>query len=75
MYSKGTRRERHMMKKLYLSQNDSKISGVCGGIAEYFSVDSTIIRLLWILFTIATGFFGGVIAYIIAILVIPRMQD
>lgn len=61
------------MKKLYLSQNDSKISGVCGGIAEYFGVDSTIIRLLWILFTIATGFVGGIIAYLIALIVIPRM--
>jgi phage shock protein PspC (stress-responsive transcriptional regulator) len=63
------------MKKLYLSQNDSKISGVCGGIAEYFGVDSTIIRLLWILFSIATGFVGGIIAYLIALIVIPRMPQ
>lgn len=63
------------MKKLYLSQNDSKISGVCGGIAEYFGVDSTIIRLLWILFTIATGFVGGIIAYLIALIIIPRMPS
>ncbi|MBT9150673.1 MAG: hypothetical protein DDT40_00848 [candidate division WS2 bacterium] len=63
------------MKRLYLSQNDSKISGVCGGIAEYFGVDSTIIRLLWILFTIATGFIGGIIAYLIALIVIPRMPN
>ncbi len=61
-----------MKKKLYLSDTDKKIAGVCGGIAEYFEVDSTLIRLVWVLITIFTAFFSGTIAYIIAALVIPH---
>jgi phage shock protein C len=57
------------MKKLYRSRKDSKIAGVCGGIAEYFNVDPTIIRLLAILTIFFGG--GGIIAYIIAWIVIP----
>ncbi|WP_026894606.1 PspC domain-containing protein [Clostridiisalibacter paucivorans] len=58
-------------KKLYLSRTDKKISGVCGGIAEYFEIDSTLIRLLWVLATIFTVGFPGVIAYIVAAMVMP----
>jgi len=57
------------MKKLYRSRKDSKIAGVCGGIAEYFNVDPTIIRLLAVLTIFFGG--GGVVAYIIAWLIIP----
>lgn len=59
-------------KKLYLSTTDKKISGVCGGIAEYFGVDSTLIRLAWVLLTICSLGLGGVIAYIIAYAIIPQ---
>ena len=57
------------MKKLYRSRKDSKIAGVCGGIAEYFNIDPTIIRLL----AVITIFFGGggVVSYLIAWLIIP----
>lgn len=61
-----------MKKKLYLSDTDKKIAGVCGGIAEYFEVDSTLIRLAWVLITIFTALFTGVLAYIIAALVMPH---
>jgi len=57
------------MKKLYRSRKDSKIAGVCGGIAEYFDVDPTIIRLLALLTIFFGG--GGIIAYIIAWIIIP----
>lgn len=60
------------MKKLYLSSADSKLYGVCGGIAEFFNIDSTIIRLLWIVLTFASGILIGIIAYIVALLIIPR---
>ncbi|MCR5196532.1 MAG: PspC domain-containing protein [Pseudobutyrivibrio sp.] len=53
-------------KKLYKSRN-KKICGVCGGIADYFNVDPTIIRLLWVFLTLAGG--SGIIAYFIAALV------
>ncbi len=36
------------MRKLYKSQTDKKLCGVCGGIAEYFNIDSTVIRLIWV---------------------------
>ena len=40
-------------KRLCRSQTDKKIAGVCGGVAEYFGIDSTLVRLGWILFTFA----------------------
>lgn len=62
-----------VMNKLYLSQKDKKLCGVCGGIAEYFGIDSTIIRLIWAVAAICFG--SGIIAYIIAALVIPKNPD
>ena len=58
-----------MKKKLYKSKFDKKLCGVCGGIAEYFEIDPTMVRLAWVLFTILGG--SGVIAYIIATIVMP----
>lgn len=60
------------VKKLYLSDKDKKIAGVCGGIAEYLGVDSTIVRLVWVLLALAYGF--GILAYLIAWLVIPKRR-
>ncbi|MBQ6164204.1 MAG: PspC domain-containing protein [Clostridia bacterium] len=57
------------MKKLYRSETDKKIAGVCGGIAEYLNVDSTIVRLIWVLAVLFAG--TGVLAYIICALIIP----
>lgn len=59
------------MKHLYLSTHDKKISGLCAGIAEYLNVDPSIIRLLWVMATIFTGLFPGVLAYIVGALVVP----
>jgi len=59
-----------MSKKLYLSETDKKIGGVCGGIAEYFDIDSTLVRLGWILFILAGG--SGLLAYFIAWIIMPR---
>lgn len=60
------------MKKLYRSKKDRQIAGVCGGLGDYFSVDSTLIRLGWILFTFMTGILPLILAYIIAAIVIPE---
>ncbi|HEY9062141.1 MAG TPA: PspC domain-containing protein [Pseudobacteroides sp.] len=59
-----------MVKKLCCSRNNKVISGVCGGIAEYFSTDPTIVRLVWG----ATFFLGGTgfIAYIVAAVIMPK---
>lgn len=59
------------MKKIYLSETDKKITGVCGGIAEYFEMDSTLVRLGWVLLTLIPPF-PGIIAYIIASMIIPK---
>ena len=61
-----------MTKKLYKSITDKKLCGVCGGIAEYFDIDSTIVRLILVLFTLCGG--AGILAYIIAALVMPNQQ-
>lgn len=61
-----------MDRKLYLSDTDKKISGVCGGLAEYFNIDSTIIRLLWVFLLLPTALIGGTIAYFIAAAIIPK---
>ncbi len=61
-----------MSKKLYRSKENRMLCGVCGGIAEYFNVDPTVIRLVWALFSVFTAIFGGIIAYIIACIIIPE---
>jgi len=61
------------MKKIYRSQNDRIIAGVCGGFAEYFGVDPTLVRLVWIFFTIFGGM--GILAYIISIILIAESDN
>ena len=58
-----------MKKRLYKSSTDKKVCGVCGGIANYFDVDPTVIRLIWVIFTLAGS--SGLIAYIIAAIIMP----
>lgn len=60
------------MKKLYLSEKDKKLCGVCGGIAEYFGIDSTLVRLAWVVLSLFSAGFPGIIAYIIACMIIPK---
>ena len=62
-----------MKKRLCKSNKDKKVDGVCGGIAEYFDVDSTLIRLAWVLFCFFGG--SGLLAYLIAAIIIPRQPD
>lgn len=56
------------MKKLYKSRTDKKIGGVCGGLAEYFEIDSSLVRLGWVVLTLAGG--SGILLYFIAVLVL-----
>ncbi|HHV29666.1 PspC domain-containing protein [Acetivibrio mesophilus] len=60
------------MKKMYLSNSDKVVGGVCGGIAEYFEIDSTLIRLITVIATVLTGFVAGIIIYIVAMLIVPK---
>jgi phage shock protein C len=57
-------------KKLYRSRTERRISGVCGGLAEYFNIDPTLVRLLFVLGLLLVG--GTLWAYIILMIVIPE---
>ena len=57
-------------KKLYRSDENKMLAGVCGGIAEYFGVDPTLIRLAWVVFSLLGG--SGLLAYILAAIIITR---
>lgn len=62
-----------MEKKLYLSRSNKIIAGVCGGIAEYFNVDATLIRIMWVVLFILTGIIALMpfVLYIICWAVMP----
>ncbi len=57
-------------KKLLRSRTDHKIAGVCGGFAEYFDVDSTVVRICWLIMAVFIGW--GVLGYLIAWIVMPE---
>jgi len=59
-----------MEKKLYKSNTNKTLDGVCAGIGEYFGVDPTVIRLAWVVFSLLGG--SGILAYIICAIIIPR---
>ena len=59
------------MKRLTKSK-DRKLAGVCGGIAEYFNVDPSLVRIAWALVSACYG--AGIIAYIVAALVLPEAE-
>ena len=61
-------------KRLYRSKKNKVFAGICGGVGEYFNVDPALIRLIWVLVVIFTGFFPGVLAYIIAIFIVPEKR-
>lgn len=56
--------------RLYLSDTDKKIAGVCGGLGEYFGIDVTLIRIMWLIAVLCFG--TGVLLYLVLWLVLPR---
>ena len=58
-------------KRLYKSSENSMLCGVCGGIAEYFDIDPTLVRLAWVILS-CIGAGTGIVAYIIASIIIPK---
>lgn len=59
-----------MGKRLYKSEDNRILCGVCGGVGEYLGVDPTLVRLVWVLITLAAG--AGLLLYIIAAIIMPR---
>lgn len=62
-----------MNKRLYRSNSERMIKGICGGLAEYFNIDPTIIRLLFVALAFAGG--ASIYAYLIGIFVIPNERE
>jgi phage shock protein C len=60
------------MKRLSLSQTDKKLAGVCGGLAEYFEIDPTIVRLAVVIIAIFTAIIPIALAYVIAWMIVPE---
>ena len=60
----------NMERKLYRSRANRMLGGVCGGLGEYLSLDPTVVRLLWVLFTFVGA--SGLLAYLICLLIIPE---
>jgi len=56
-------------RKLYRSDRDKMICGVCGGIGEYLNIDATLVRLVWALLGLSGS---GIIVYILAAIIIPK---
>ncbi len=62
-------------KRLYRSDRDRVIAGVFGGLGKYFKVDPVVLRLVWIFVWIFTAFVPGIIAYLLAIVIIPKKSE
>ena len=62
-----------MQKRLYKIEEGKKLCGVCGGIAEYFNIDPTVVRLLWIFLVLCAG--TGILAYFVAAIIMPYKSD
>jgi phage shock protein C len=58
-----------MTKRLQRSRTERMIAGVCGGVAEYFDVDPTLVRLIWVAITVMAG--AGILLYLIMWVVMP----
>lgn len=61
-----------MNKKLYRSRSNKTLAGVCGGLADYFEIDVTLVRLIWVAFFFLSAGFPTLMAYVIAALIIPE---
>lgn len=62
----------HCSPKLMRSRTDRKIAGVCAGVSEHLELDTSLVRILWVFLTLASGFFPGIIAYVLAWIIIPE---
>jgi phage shock protein C len=59
-------------KRLYKSRTEKQLAGVCGGLAEYIGIDPTLMRLIYIIGTIMTGFIPGIFIYFVLAIIAPE---
>lgn len=64
-----------MAKRLYRVEQGKMLAGVCGGLGDYFNIDYSLIRLGYVLLTVASFGIGGIIGYIIAAIIIPSKSE
>lgn len=62
-------------KRLFRSQKNRTIAGVFGGLGEYGNIDPVFLRLIWIVIVVFTGFIPGIVAYLLAIIIIPKSLE
>lgn len=63
------------MKKLYRSKTNKVWAGIIGGVGEYFDVDPALIRLFWVIIVICSGIFPALLAYFVALFVVPKNPE
>lgn len=62
-------------KRLYKSETNQQLTGVCAGLAEYFGVDPTLMRIGYVLLTVFTGFVPGLIGYVALAVIVPKKSE
>lgn len=63
--------ETEPIRRLYRSPTDSRLAGVCGGLGRYLRFDPVVVRLLWVAITLITGLIPGLLAYLVAWIIVP----
>ena len=59
-------------KRLYRSRDESRLAGVCGGLGTYMDLDPVFVRVIWVVGTCITGFIPGIVAYLLAWIIMPE---
>ena len=62
-------------KKLYLSDDNYKLAGVCGGLGEFFEIDPTLIRVIWVFMAMITAVVPAIFAYTLAWVIMPERKN
>jgi phage shock protein C len=64
-----------MAKKLMRSRADRKVGGVCAGLAQHLDLDTSLVRILWVFITLASGILPGIVAYVLGWIIIPEEPE
>lgn len=63
------------MKKLYRSEENRMLAGICGGLGDYLNIDPTILRIALVALMFATGFFPILLAYVLGVAIVPTKSE